>query len=361
MRNIGIYYLTDGKRLMSKQKLISLYFYIANYYLFCETTITFLPSLHGSAEKLEWSMCHSSVGNLALNGAKVYVKSTGTAGKGISVDGTLDATASTLRIITIGKQYVYGSLDASPKGIKVEGNLTINSGDIQMITSGGEGSEGIESKAVMTINGGTVGVCSYDDCLNAKTAIDINGGSIYCYSSGNDGIDANGKITITGGTVVSSGTTSPEEGIDCDQNTFTITGGTVLGIGGATSTPTGSTCTQPSVIYSASGSAGTWIHIATTDDTQVMSYAIPRTYSQMTLLFSSASLSKGSSFCISTGGSVSDGTTFYGLNTGGTVVDNTQAATFSTSSMVTMVDSSAGDPGGQPDGQPGGQPGDGWH
>ena len=36
---------------------------------------------------------------------------------------------------------------------------------------------------------------------------------------------------ISGGMVVACGTTSPEEGIDCDQNTFTITGGTVTANG----------------------------------------------------------------------------------------------------------------------------------
>lgn len=193
-------------------------------------------------------------------------------------------------------------------------------------------------------------MCSYDNCLNAASAITINGGNIYCYSSGNDGIDANGRITITGGVVVTSGTTSPEEGIDCDQNTFTITGGTVLGIGGATS----STCTQPSVVYNTSGSAGTWIHIATTDGTQVMSYAIPRTCSQMALLFSSASLTKGGSFSISTGGSVSGGTTFYGLNTEGAISNSSQSTTFSANSMVTTVGSTGGQPGG------GSRPGGGW-
>ena len=85
--------------------------------------------------------------------------------------------------------------------------------------------------------------------MNASKSIVINGGNIYCYSSGNDGVDSNGTLTITGGTIVSIGTTSPEEGFDCDQNTFKITGGTILGIGGGTSTPTSSVCTQRTVIY----------------------------------------------------------------------------------------------------------------
>ena len=64
--------------------------------------------------------------------------------------------------------------------------------------TGGEGSEGIESKSVLTVNEGTVAVLCYDDCMNASNSIVLNGGNIYCYSSGNDGIDSNGTLTITG-------------------------------------------------------------------------------------------------------------------------------------------------------------------
>lgn len=290
-------------------------------------------------------------GNLVMNGTTLLVKSTGAAGKGINCDGTLSIDNSTVKIITTGKQYVYNRLDSSAKGIKADGNLTINSGTIWVKTPGGEGSEGIESKSTLTVNGGDVSVYSYDDCMNASKSIVINDGNIYCYSSGNDGVDSNGTLTITGGTIVSIGTTSPEEGFDCDQNTFKITGGTILGIGGGTSTPTSSVCTQRTVIYGGSGSKGTLLSIQGSD--QVMSYTIPRAYSQMTLLFSSSKLASGTTYTIYTGGSVTGGTEFYGLTVGGTYTTGSQVATFTPSSMVTSVGNvSSGGPGGG---------GGGWH
>lgn len=297
-------------------------------------------------------------GNLTVSNASVAVKSTGAAGKGINCDGAFAASASTLKIITTGQQFVYGRLDSSAKGIKADGNLTIESGTIQVRTTGGEGSEGIESKSRLVINGGNVCVSAYDDCLNASNDITINGGSVYCYSSGNDGIDSNGTLTITGGTIVASGTMTPEEGIDCDQNTFKITGGTILGIGGSTSTPTSNVCTQRSVIYSGSGTSGSLVSILSTDGTHLMSYTIPRSYNQMTILYSSPSLSSDGNYTIYSGGSVSDGTSFYGLTTGGTFTDGTSVSSFTTSNMVTTVGSS-NNGGGNPGGNPGGGPG-GW-
>ena len=280
------------------------------------------------------------------------------AGKGINCDGSITINDGTVKVITTGTQCVYGKLDSSAKGIKADGALTINGGTVLVKATGGEGSEGIESKSVLTVNEGTVAALCYDDCMNASNSIVLNGGNIYCYSSGNDGIDSNGTLTITGGVIVSSGTTSPEDGFDCDQNTFKITGGIVLGIGGGTSTPTSSVCTQRTVIYGGSGSNGEILNIQSADGTSVLTYQIPRAYSQMTVLFSSPNLTSGGSYTISKGGTVSGGSEFFGLYSGATYSGGTQAATFTASSMVTQVGSTSG--GGQPGGGGGGHGPGGW-
>ena len=271
-----------------------------------------------------------------MTNGTVLLKSTGSAGKGLNVDGDINIDKGTLRVITTGKQYVYQKLDSSAKGVKSKANVTINGGTIWVKATGDEGSEGIESKATMTINGGDIAVYAYDDAINASNHIEINGGNIYCYSISNDGIDSNGTITINGGVVVASGTTSPEDGIDCDQNTFKITGGVVLGIGGSTSMPTSSACTQRSVVYGASGTAGQYISIQNSSNESVLTYQIPRTYSKMTLLFSSPKMQTGD-YIVYTGGSVEGGTSFYGLYTDAVYQSGTKATTFSVSSMVTSV------------------------
>ncbi len=280
-------------------------------------------------------------GSLEFSDATLTINSTGLAGKGISVDGTILISSGTITVTTTGKQYTYSSsLDSSPKGIKADGNIVINGGTINVLTTGGEGAEGIESKNTITINDGTIEVEAYDDGLNATSAIVINGGNIYSYASNNDGIDSNGTLTITGGLVISSGTTSPEEGFDCDQNTFKITGGILIGTGGATSTPTSSACTQRSIVYSGSGTSGQYICLQDASSNQIIIYEIPRTYSTMTLLLSSASISTGT-YTLLSGGTVSGGTDFHGYVTDGTYSGGTQAASISVSSMVTTASGSS--------------------
>lgn len=197
-------------------------------------------------------------------------------------------------------------------------------------------------------NGGIYDIETYDDAINAANQVVINGGYIYCYSSGNDGIDSNGTLTVTGGIVIASGTNSPEEGFDCDRNTFSITGGVLIGTGGSSSTPTSSACSQRSVLYSASSAtSGNLINIQDANGTNVFTYKLPRSYQTMTLLFSSADLKANTNYTIYTGGSISGGEDFHGYYTGAVYTPGTKTTTFTTSSMVTTIGSSGGG-GGRP-------------
>lgn len=284
-------------------------------------------------------------GNISISGTgTLTVTSSGKGGKGISADGTLTFDGCTTTVTTTGDQYVYGADDTAAKAIKSDGNLTVNSGTIKVSTSKTE-AEGLESKATLVINGGTIEIEAYDDGINADNHIEITGGWVYVYSTVNDAIDSNGTLTISGGTVVAVGSTSPEAGFDCDNNTFKITGGTLIGVGGSTSTPTSSASTQRSIVYG-STSAYQLVHIESSTGTELITFKVPRTYSQsMTLLFSSPSMTN-TSYTIYTGGSVSGGSNFHGLYTGATYTKGTSAATFTASNMVTTVGTSGG--GGRP-------------
>lgn len=242
--------------------------------------------------------------------------------------------------INVGDDGIAASYDTDNT---IDPYVTINGGTFTIKTTEGEG---IESKSTLTINDGVFDINAYDDGLNAGTAIYINGGQLYVYSSTNDAIDSNGTLTITGGKTIAVGAGSPEGGFDCDNNTFKITGGIAVGIGGATSMPTATVSTQRSVRLGG-GSANQLIHIETADgSTEALTFLIPRTNS--TMLFSSPKLTEGKSYAVYTGGTVTGGTEINGLYTSGTYnkTGATAGTTFTTTSMVTTAGGSAGPGGG---------------
>lgn len=290
-----------------------------------------------------------------LYGGTINITATGVAGKGISPDGALvigESTTSTGPTITVNtsgaKLYVSGSGNnadySNPKGIKSDADVTVNSGTIN-VTSTQDGGEGLESKSILTINGGTTTIKTVDDCINASTALYIKGGSTYCYATGNDAVDSNGPLTISGGLLVAiSAATSPETGLDCDQNTLSITGGTLVAVGGAShSSPTSSTTTQRTVHYAGLGLTGNSILAINNGSTNLMAIKLPSlNYSSGALLYSSANLASGVSYTIYKGGSYSGGSDFNGYYTGGAYTSGTSAATFTSSSVITTVGSTGG-------------------
>lgn len=224
----------------------------------------------------------------------------------------------------IAASYNDGDADITPY-------VTINGGHIQITSSAGEG---IESKSVLTINNGYIATVTADDGLNAGTAIYINGGYVYSYSTGNDAMDSNGTFTITGGKIVAIGARSPEAGIDCDANTFKITGGQVVAIGGATSGPTASVSTVPSLVRGG-GNANELIHIRAADGTEAVTFLAPVSYT--TMLVAGSKFKLNTTYTIYTGGSISNAIQFYGLYTGGSYSGGTAGTSFTTSSLVTQI------------------------
>ncbi len=216
---------------------------------------------------------------------------------GIFIDGgTLDIVANSDGIeAEEGQIFINGghiSINVADDGIvasyetddAIDPFIVINGGTIY-ITTTGEGGEGIESKSTLTINGGDIYIKAVDDAINAGKALYINGGNVVAYSTTNDGIDSNGTLTVTGGKVFAIGARSPEAGFDCDNNTFRITGGLLVGVGGSTSTPTADASTQASVILDG-GNAETIYSVLDSDNGEVVTFTSPTSFT--TLLLSSS-------------------------------------------------------------------------
>ena len=306
------------------------------------------------------SSCIKADGNLLLTAGVLDLTATGSGGKCASADGIIcfgqaNGTDSALRFTakTTGKKFlVTGSgMDAdysNPKAVRAEGNLYVYSGLLNITTSN-DGGEGLESKDTLFVKGGTNLLNTYDDGINAKNHLQIDGGVTYAHSTNNDGMDANGTITVTGGLAISIGSRSPEEGFDCDQNTFKITGGVMVGVGGATSTPTASVCTQPSLIYK-SLTSGNALCITNANGTDILTFQVPTisgggggfpgggpgggNTGRLTLLFSSPALANGE-YSIKQGGSISGGSSFNGYYTGATYAGGSSTSV-TISGMVTQ-------------------------
>lgn len=294
------------------------------------------------------------------------------AGKGIKVEGKEDTTQA-LGFIAINDGTL--TINSYDKGITAswEGDedgdttttdddpdprVTINGGTINVTTTGTPyesttdslSPEGIESKSVLTINGGSITVNATDDALNAGTGLVIAGGRNYLVSSANDAVDSNGYLTISGGYTVAVGASAPEGAFDNDQNTFAVTGGVFVGTGGSNSTPTTSATTQNTLVVNTGVTAGQWT-LRDSSGNAVFSYLVPATAQAMVL--SSPKIATSGSYTIVTGGTLgSVGENFNGLaiepttHTGGTT-----GSSVSISSTVTSIGTASGPGGG---GMPGG-------
>jgi hypothetical protein len=144
--------------------------------------------------------------------------------------GKPDGTGPKLVINQTGSAYN----SSSAKAIKAICAVTIYGGETEVYTKS-SGGEGLESKTSIDIQGGKHYFQCYDDCINSAGKIIFNGGITVCYSYGNDAVDSNagaaGAITIGNGVAFAYTTKgSPEEGFDCDNNSYIQITGTGIGI-----------------------------------------------------------------------------------------------------------------------------------
>lgn len=109
----------------------------------------------------------------------------------------------------------------------------------------------------------------------------IKGGDITVVATDNDGLDSNGNMYIMGGTIKAFGTTSPECGIDANEEegySVIFTGGTLLAVGGGNSVPSTSESTQPYVSTNMNVTANTEITLKS-GDTVLATFTVPVNYS----------------------------------------------------------------------------------
>ena len=247
--------------------------------------------------------CIKADSAFTINAGELWLKSTGSGGKGINVDTEANFTGGNVYIVTEGGQYKSNNDTSSPKGIKADGNINISGGAIWVRTNGYNG-EGIETKSTMNISGGEVASYAYDDAINSKGDMTITGGYVYAQGKNNDGLDANGNIYIKGGLIYAICSGSPEVAIDANTEggkKLYLTGGTVVAVGGLEN---GSSLSQ--ACYQASSwSKNTWYTM--TYDSNTFSFKTPSSGGSGLVVSSAATPTLSSGTTISGGSSVFGG------------------------------------------------------
>ena len=303
---------------------------------------------------------------IALNSGNITINMSGTGGKGIKCNGTYtQGTAGgdgpTLTVNTTGSSLGSGSSagggwgpggntssGSSAKGIKVQGAVTIYGGQTE-VTTKTDGAEGLESKTSIDIQGGKHYFFCYDDCINSSGNIYFNGGVTVCYSNGNDAIDSNagrtGAITIGNGAVFSYTTKgSPEEGIDCDNNSYIQITGTGIAItaggsqgggggwGGSSSGNTISNAKQGYALLtsSLSYSAGRYYTLSDANGNNLVTYSFAAGVSSTLSLITATGMKSGSTYNIkySTTEPTDATTAWHGLYIGSSATGTTSLTSF---------------------------------
>lgn len=320
--------------------------------------------------------------NMALNAGAITINMTGNAGKGIKAgsgtqstsggggwgggrpggggmgggstwtnikgsytQGKADGSGPTIVVNTTGSAYS----SSNAKAIKAICAAYLYGGTTEVSTKT-SGAEGLESKSGIYVEGGNHYFKCYDDCMNSAGKIVFNGGVTVCYGYGNDSVDSNagtsGAVTIGNGAVFAYTTKgAPEEGFDCDNNSYIQITGTGIGIsaganqggggGGWGGSSSGSTISNAKQGYafvtsSISYAANRYYTLADASGNNLVTYSFEAGCNSSLALFTATGMVKGSSYNVKYSTSApSDATTaWHGLYLGSSAKGTTAVTTF---------------------------------
>lgn len=249
------------------------------------------------ASGFDFSSMTDSSGNTAesMKGIK--------AGTSISITGgTITTDSADDSVHSNGKITIRGgvlNLSSGDDGIHADEILVIDNGEINISDS----YEGLEAPGI-EISGGTITLVAFDDGLNANgnstdlgytPYITISGGTVTSNANG-DGVDSNGTISMSGGVLVVFGPTDDFNGaLDYDQS-FALSGGTLIALGSKGMAQAPSTISQPCISIYSSASADSTIEVRDEEGNAVLTAITPK--SCESLIFSSPELKAGSTYSI---------------------------------------------------------------
>ena len=257
---------------------------------------------------------------------------------GSYTQGKADGSGPTLTVTQTGSTYS----SSSAKAIKSICAVTIYGGETTVSTTK-SGGEGLESKTSIDIQGGRHYFQCYDDCMNSTGKISFNGGVTVCYSNGNDAVDSNagtaGAITIGNGVVFAYTTKgAPEEGLDCDNNSYIQITGTGIGIsagaaqggGSSSSTISGAKQGYAFLTNSISYKKGMYYTLADESGQNLVTYSFAANCSSSLSLMTATGMVSKSKYTIksSTTEPTDATTSWHGLYLGSSAAGTTNVTSF---------------------------------
>ena len=182
-------------------------------------------------------------GFIFLNNGTLNITTTGEATKGVKCDSTLIVTGGNITVTTTGGSY-YDTTEkdiSSASAMKCDGAFTMSGGTVSL-SSTGSGGKGLNATGHINVTGGTMTV--------------VTTGGRYKYDSNNDskpqGIKSDGDIILTGGNIYCAVVNSKATTFKTD-NSFTVKGATIMGIGGKEAFPTSGSQTYKTYTSNVSG------------------------------------------------------------------------------------------------------------
>lgn len=279
-------------------------------------------------------------GGGGMGGGSTWTNVTGSYSQGLK-----DGTGPTLTVSSTGSAYS----SSSAKAIKAICAVYLYGGTTE-VTTKTSGAEGLESKTAIYIEGGNHYFQTYDDCINSAGKIFFNGGATVCYSNGNDAVDSNagttGAVTIGNGAVFAYTTKgAPEEGIDCDNNSYIQITGTGIAItaganqggggggwGGSSSSYSISNAAQGYAFLTSSLSyqSKRYYTLADSSGKNLVTYSFPASCSSSLSLFTATGMTKNASYTIkySTTEPTDATTAWHGLYLGSSASGTTSLTSF---------------------------------
>lgn len=242
--------------------------------------------------------------SVVIKDSEIYIKMTGDGAKGVNSDINVEIAGSDITMTSTGVRYTHGSSSASPSGIKADGMIEITSGDINVAMYGEDlKSDALVCNGNLLINGGNVYSYAHGNCLNSESQVNISAGRVYAFSESKEAVDAGIAVNISGGITL---THSPVAIVNAEPVLNVGPDATLIAAGGNSMTNASPSSTTAIRFEGINVAAGTPLSILTDSSLALFSMVYLAPCNDCPILIASPDFTKGSSWKLTTGGSIPD-------------------------------------------------------